>query len=68
MTNCERLQKEIENSGYTIKYLAKQLNITPQGFHKKRTGNSEFTIKEMLTLCEILKITKSEREEIFLAQ
>lgn len=67
MTNCRRLQEEIDNSGYTIKFIAKQLGITPQGFHKKRKGNSEFTIDEMLRLCELLKITNSAREEIFLS-
>lgn len=67
MTNCKRLQEAIDSSGYTIKFIANQLGITPQGFHKKRVGNSEFTIEEMLILCELLKITKSAREEIFLS-
>lgn len=68
MTDCKRLQEAIENSGYTIKFISKKLGITPQGFHKKRTGHSEFTIDEMLILCDILKITKSAREEIFLSE
>ena len=67
MTNTERLQKAIDESGYTIKFIAGKLGISPQGFHKKRTGESEFTIEEMLILCDVLKITKSAREEIFLS-
>ena len=67
MTNCIRLQEAIDNSGYTLKFIAQKLGITPQGLHKKRTGNSEFTIHEMLALCELLNITKSAREEIFLS-
>ena len=67
MTNCKLLQEAIDNSGYTIKFISKQIGITPQGFHKKRTGSSEFTIDEMLKLCELLKIKKSDREEIFLS-
>ena len=67
MTNCKRLQEAIDGSGYTIKFIAKQLGITPQGFHKKRIGSSEFTISEMLILCDLLKLTKSAREEIFLS-
>lgn len=66
MTDSNKLQEAIDNSGYTIKFIAKRLGITPQGFYKKRNGSSEFTIDEMLILCELLKITKSEREEIFL--
>lgn len=67
MTNAKKLQEAIDNSGYKIEFIARKLGITPQGFHKKRTGSSEFTIDEMLILCELLKITKSEREEIFLS-
>ena len=67
MTDCKRLQEAIDNSGYTIKFISQKLGITPQGFHKKRVGASEFTIDEMLTLCDLLKITKSAREEIFLS-
>ena len=67
MTNCKKLQEAINESGYTIKFIAKKLGITRQGFHNKRVGNREFTIDEMLILCDLLKISKSEREEIFLS-
>ena len=67
MTNCDALEKIIDDSGYTMQFLAKQLNITPQGFYNKRKGIREFTVEEMLKLCEILKISKSKREEIFLS-
>lgn len=67
MTDSKRLQEAIDNSGYTIKFIAGKLGISPQGFHKKRRGDSEFTIDEMLILCDLLKITKPAREEIFLS-
>lgn len=67
MTNFVKLQEVIDKSGFTIKYISKQLGITPQGFHKKRVGLSEFTVQEMVILCDLLKISKSQREEIFLA-
>lgn len=67
MTDCKRLQEAIDDSGYTIKFIAKKLGITPQGFHKKRKGISEFTIDEMLILCDLLQISKPAREEIFLS-
>ena len=67
MTNCQMLQKAINDSGYTKKYIAQQLNITPQGLHKKRRGESEFTIDEMKRLCVLLKISNADREKIFLS-
>ena len=67
MTNCQMLKRVIDESGYTKNYIAKHLNITPQGLYKKRIGETEFTVDEMKKLCVLLKISNAEREKIFLS-
>ncbi len=67
MTNCKKLNEKIKESGYPIKIIASKSGMTTQSLHNKRTGKREFTIREMLSLCEVLSIPKSERDEIFLS-
>jgi hypothetical protein len=66
MTNCERLNELIKGSDYPVNVIASKVGMTTQSLHNKRTGKREFTIKEMLGLCEVLDISDSERDEIFL--
>lgn len=68
MTNCALLEKAIEKSGYTKKHIAERLNITTAAFYNKRKGIREFNVAEMVKLCDILNISKTEREQIFLSQ
>lgn len=67
MTNCIMLEDAIKNSGYTIQYIAKRLGITPAAFYNKRKGIRDFTVEEMVKLCDILGISNSKREKIFLS-
>ena len=68
MTNCTLLENEIKKSGCTKKHIAKQLNITTAAFYNKRKGVRDFTVAEMVKLCDVLNISKTEREQIFLSQ
>ena len=67
MTDCGKLNEAISRSGYKKNFIASSLNITPQAFHKKMKGISEFTIGEMLVLCRLLNIENDKREQIFLS-
>ena len=66
MTDCARLNDIIKKSDYPVNVIAAKAGMTTQSLHNKRTGKREFSISEMLALCEVLKISVTEREEIFL--
>ena len=66
MTDCKKLNELIKNSDYPVNVIAAKAGMTTQSLHNKRTGKREFTINEMLALCKVLKIPKSERDQIFL--
>ena len=68
MTDVELLRDRIDNSGYKMSYLAKQLGLTPQGFYLKVNGTNEFKATEIQKLCELLCITEPEEmKRIFFA-
>lgn len=65
MTNTALLRKKIDESGYKLRFIAKQIGITYQGFLKKINNESEFKAKEIMILCDLLKIDIQEKELIF---
>lgn len=67
MTNTQLLRKKIDNSGYKLHYIAKQIGLTYQGFQKKTNNQTEFKATEIQTLCKLLNIDIQEKEEIFFA-
>lgn len=68
MTNTKVLRDKIDDSGYKLRYIAKQLGITYQGFLKKINNETEFKASEIQILFELLHMTEAEREAIFFAQ
>ena len=66
MTNTALLRKKIDESGYKLRFIAKQIGITYQGFLKKINNETEFKAKEIMILCDLLKIDIQEKELIFL--
>ena len=68
MTNIALLNAKIDESGLKRNHIAKQLGITPQGFHLKTSGKNEFNSTQIQILCKILKITtQKETRAIFFA-
>lgn len=67
MTNTTLLREKIENSGYKLRYIAKQLGITYAGFQKKLNNETEFKVSEVAILKELLKLTADEVQRIFFA-
>lgn len=65
MTNTKFLRSKIDESGYKLRYIAKQLGITYQGFLKKIKNETEFKASEIQVLCELLHLTEAERNAIF---
>lgn len=65
MTNTSLLRKKLDESGYKLRFIAKQLGITYQGFLKKINNETEFKASEIQSLKEILNLTDEERDMIF---
>lgn len=67
MTNTTLLEQYIEKSGFKKSFIAKQIGLTPYGFSLKVKNKSEFKAKEIIALCNLLKIDTMGREAIFFA-
>lgn len=65
MTNSQLLKIEINESGYKVCFVAKQLNIGYQALLNKINNLSEFKASEISILCELLNINIESRENIF---
>lgn len=60
------LKDIIHSRGLKLKYVAKQLGITPYGLAKKLKGLNEFTVREMNLLISVLSLDKEDYTRIFL--
>lgn len=67
MVNTELLRKKMNDSGYKLTYIAKQIGITYQGFLKKINNETEFKATEIQLLCKLLNVGIQEKEVIFFA-
>ena len=68
MTDTFELERLIFESGLKKSYIAKEINLSRQGFKNKCENRSAFTSTEIKRLCEILNITKlTDKERIFFA-
>ncbi len=67
MVNTELLSEKIEKSGLKDKYVAEQLNLSPQGFLNKKQNKSEFKASEIKVLSELLNLTGNDISQIFFA-
>lgn len=65
MTNTILLKKRIKESGYKLDKLASELDVSRQTLSKKINNGTDFTVKEMYGLSNILNIDDVEMKEIF---
>ena len=65
MTNTALLREKIDESGYKLRFIAKQIGITYQGFLKKINNESEFKASEIKGLQDLLNLTDETRDKIF---
>ena len=66
MTNTALLREKLDESGYKLRFIAKQIGITYQGFLKKINNESEFKASEIKGLQDLLNLTDEIRDKIFL--
>ncbi|MDD4700325.1 MAG: helix-turn-helix transcriptional regulator [Oscillospiraceae bacterium] len=65
MTNSKLLKEKIKQIGLTQAKVADLIEISPCSISNKINGTRDFTVNEMSTLCEILKI--DDKTSVFFA-
>lgn len=66
MPNIEMLRSKMNESGMTIKAIAEKSGILRETLYNRLKGSGEFTASEIVALSNILHLSASERDEIFL--
>ena len=66
MTNVELLQKKIDESGLGPVALAAAWGVSLPTYYKLKAGESEFTASIIVAATVTLKLTRDERDAIFL--
>ena len=60
-----RLKEALDASGMTVKAVADKSGILRQTLYNRLAGQGEFTVKEMVALCNAMRLTAEERDYIF---
>lgn len=66
MADIELLKKKIADSGMTVKAISEKSGILRETFYNRLKGSGEFTASEIVALTKTLRLSKSERNKIFL--
>ncbi len=67
MINTTLLDNYIKDSGLDISVIAKNLNLSEREFVHKKDNVKDFSVMEILTLCDLLHIVKNQ-EKVFFSQ
>ncbi|WP_329385670.1 toxin-antitoxin system, antitoxin component, Xre family protein [Anaerofustis butyriciformans] len=67
MTNTKAFIKKKFESGLSYSYLAKKIGISREALYKKRDNVTEFKASEIAILTKEMKLSKEERDNIFLS-
>lgn len=71
MANVELLKEKIKDSGMTMVAISKKSGIERATLYKKINDNEEkrpeFTATEIVSLSNVLRLTRAERDKIFLS-
>ena len=65
--DVDRLKDVISNTGISIVAIANKMGITREGFYKRMNGETEFKASEIISLSRILRLSKIDRDKIFLS-
>lgn len=66
MLNMELLRKKMDSSGMSITFISSKLGVARETLYNKMNGKSDFSATEIVALTELLKLTRDERDKIFL--
>lgn len=65
MADIELLKERIDDSGMTIKAICEKSGILRETFYNRLKGG-EFTASEIVGLTKTLRLSRSDRDKIFL--
>lgn len=68
MVNTDKLKGKMRENRYTIKTLAKAINLSNTGLFNKIHGKKEFLCSELQSIKKVLNLTEDDFESIFFAQ
>lgn len=68
LTDSEKLNNAIAESGMKITAIAKKLGITREGFYRKLNNETEFKASEISAMQTILNLSNEARDSIFFAK
>ena len=67
MTDVELLLSKIKDSGMTMVAIAEKSGIDRATIYNRLKGRGEFTASEIVSLSNVLHLSRSERDDIFLS-
>ena len=67
MTDIELLLSKIQESGMTMMAIAEKSGIERATLSNRLKGKGEFTASEIVSLSSVLRLSKPERDKIFLS-
>lgn len=67
MPNTQLLDERIEQSGLKVGFITEKLGLSRNGFDKKKKGKTPFRAAEIYVLCDLLKLSEEDRQDIFFA-
>lgn len=66
MPKIELLNEKVRDSGMTITAIANKCGVSRANLYNRLKGKGDFTASEIVGLTKVLRLTKSERDDIFL--
>lgn len=63
--NYLKLNEAIDNSGISITAIAEKMGVSRGSLYNKISGNTEFSVSEIVGFCNALRLTADERDAIF---
>lgn len=66
MADIELLRRKIDDSGMTVTSIAKKSGIVRETLYNRINNKGDFTASEIVSLTNVLNLTKAERDKIFL--
>lgn len=67
-TDFETLQNKIKCSGMTMVAISDKTGIDRATLYNRLNGKGQFSASEIVALSEVLRLTKPERDKIFLTE
>ena len=67
MVNIQRLKGEVKANGLTTTAMAKKMGVSSNTLNELYAGRMQFKLNHVNDICEILNLSKKQRDDIFFA-